>query len=381
MSKGEYLNQSLLEWLSERGFSPAQEPASYAPLQPDMVLKSGKHLLLVEAKVAGAYRSMVYPALVGDLILRAKHVPNDASNVDIMLALLVKQINEKAVNDLERYAAEYFPSLNWFLIDEHGNGAACLNGQRYNPFEGRTIAHYSERSVASRSQVRLFSPSSQWLLKLLLLPGIDPRFWGGPHDRPKSIVKLAEAAKVAQSLASSFVKRFEEAGYIKRKDGEPIIVRHRDLLDDWFYALKLEARNDVAMRSMHGESIDQIIEKIPVKYGGQAVQPAIVGYHLACHLHGLGRSSVRSAMIYAREPSQEVVEGLGLVPDESDSPALWLVSRDIKSVVKGSVIAEGIPVSDILQCYLDVRASRARGQEQADYILDNVLLPHFERRD
>jgi hypothetical protein len=380
MRKGEYLNQSLLEWLSELGFSPEQALASYAPLQPDIVLKSGKRLLLVEAKVAGAYRSMVYPALIGDLILRAKQLSDDVSNVDIMLALLVKQINEKAVNDLERYAAEYLPSLNWFLIDEHGNGEACLNGKRYKPFVGRLIVHYDEQSSAARSQARLFTPSSQWLLKLLLLPGIDPRYWGGPHDRPKSIVKLAGAAKVAQSLASSFVKRFEEAGYIKRKDGEPIVVRHRDLLEDWFYALKLEARNGAAMRSMHGEPLEKIIEKIPIRYGGQAVQPAIVGYHFACHLHGVGRSNVRSAMIYARSPSQEVVEDLGLVPDESESPSLWLVSRDIKSVVKGYVIAGGIPVCDILQCYLDVRASRARGQEQADYILENILLPHFEGR-
>ena len=79
MRKGEYLNQSLLEWLSELGFSPEQAPASYAPLQPDIVLKSGKRLLLVEAKVAGAYRSMVYPALIGDFILRAKQLSDDVS--------------------------------------------------------------------------------------------------------------------------------------------------------------------------------------------------------------------------------------------------------------------------------------------------------------
>ena len=86
-------------------------------------------------------------------------------------------------------------------------------------------------------------------------------------------------------------------------------------------------------------------------------------------------------MLYVRKPSQDVVTDLGLVPDESGSPALWLVSRNIKAVDQCAVLADGVPVCDILQCYLDVRASRARGKEQADFILDNVLWPHFGRRD
>ena len=44
---------------------------------------------------------------------------------------------------------------------------------------------------------------------------------------------------------------------------------------------------------------------------------------------------------------------------------------------RGTSLADGLCVCDILQCYLDVRGSRARGQEQADYIADNILLPYF----
>lgn len=71
------------------------------------------------------------------------------------------------------------------------------------------------------------------------------------------------------------------------------------------------------------------------------------------------------------------MEELDLVDDESGSAAVWLVSRDFEAVRLGSVVADGLPVCDILQCYLDVRGSRARGQEQADYIAENILLPHF----
>jgi hypothetical protein len=83
----------------------------------------------------------------------------------------------------------------------------------------------------------------------------------------------------------------------------------------------------------------------PRYWGGPQERPdAIVGSHYACHLHGVGRSNVKSAMLY---------------------------------VGRAGVAADGLPVCDILQCYLDVGGSRARGQEQADYIAEKILLPHF----
>jgi hypothetical protein len=39
---------------------------------------------------------------------------------------------------------------------------------------------------------------------------------------------------------------------------------------------------------------------------------------------------------------------------------------------------DGLPVADILQCYMDVRASHARGAEQSEFIRDRILLPHFD---
>ena len=51
-----------------------------------------------------------------------------------------------------------------------------------------------------------------------------------------------------------------------------------------------------------------------------------------------------------------------------------------ESIFRCFVPAEEIPVSDVLQCYFDVRFSYARGLEQADYIYERVLKPHFERR-
>ena len=376
MDKKVYLIESVASWLGEHGFHASNDRQGFAPFMPDLVVQRPSGPLLVEVIVANVYRSKVFPALVGDVILRAHH----AGAVNILVAILLKRLNNKAIEDLERYAADYCPNLNWFLIDESGSGEACLDGQRSK----LAVAAYSQdapgQDHVSRRQGNLFSPNNQWLLKVLLLPGIDSRYWGGPYDYPRSIMELSRLSGISQPSVSSFVMRFEGAGYVKRKNGVPMVVRHRELLDDWFYAQKNSFRHEMPVRSLYGDSLDVLVKKIGVHYGSQQEPDVVIGYHMACHLHGIGRSSVKAAIAYAHAPAAKVLRDLDLVADESSSPSLWLINKCPLYVHRGSVLVDGIPVCDILQCYLDVRASRARGQEQADYILENILFPHFERK-
>lgn len=374
MDKHKYLVNCLVDWLEKRGMHPELEPQSMGSWRPDLIVRGESELLIGEAKVAHDYRSKVFPSLVGDAILRAQHAMPDAG---LLIAFLMKKLNSKAVEDLERYAREYLPGLNWFILDELGAGVACLRGDRSELSYPACVQNSRSRNGAPPIRGGLFSPSGRKLLKILLMPGIDHRYWGGPQKAPKGIGKLAKASGVSQPAVSSLVKRFEDAGYIQRKSGVPMAVRHQELLDDWFYSLKHVDMDAFPVRSMHGDSIEKIIDKIRACYGSQNKPAAIVGHHMACHLHGIGRSSVKSAKIYVSPPNVAIMEELELVGDESPSPSMWLVHRDFDAVRQGSVIADGVPVCDILQCYLDVRSSRARGQEQADYIWDNILMPHF----
>ncbi len=375
MDKQQYLSNSLADWLRQSGLQVSLAPEPIGSLRPDMVAHHGADVILVEAKVAHAYRSKVFPALVGDAILRVKHADSAAG---LLVAFLVTKLNCNAIGDLERYARDYFPDLNWFLLDEQGAGVACLHGQRselsFFPYQQESGSH----GCVSPFRGGLFSPSACRLLKVLLLAGIDARYWGGPQHRPKGIVELARASGVSQPAVSSLVKRFEETGYVRRQEGAPmVVVRHQELLDDWFHSRKHRDRGQVPVRSMYGDSVAAVVEKIRAQYGSQNKPRAIIGYHLACHLHGIGRSNVNSAMVYISEAKSKVMDELDLVTDDSSSPSLWLVSGDFASVCQGAVLAHGVPVCDILQCYLDVRGSRARGQEQAEYIMDNILMPHF----
>ncbi|MCD4654600.1 hypothetical protein K8T06_11805 [bacterium] len=374
MSKEQYIKRSVSNWLNSKGLHPLELREDHSPIKPDLVFKGSSEPLLVEVKVLNVYRSKVFPAIIGDVILRANH----AVDPHIMLAILVKRLNSKAIEDLVGYAAAYRENLNWFLIDESGSGEACLYGQRSN-FE---LDAYSDdvsglRSLSS-SGGNLFSTNNQWLLKMLLLPGIDRRYWGGSEKRPRSIMELSRLAGVPQPSVSLFAKRMEQAGYIDRSYGELIVIRHRELLDDWFYAQKNSLLHKRPVRSMYGDSTERLVKKIGEQYGTQQIPGVVVGHHMACHLHGLGRSSVKVAKLYAH-PAVDLMNSFHLVDDASPSPAFLLVQKCAIYIEGGAVKLNGIPVCDILQCYLDVRESRARGQEQADYILEKVLLPHFAR--
>ena len=90
---------------------------------------------------------------------------------------------------------------------------------------------------------------------------------------------------------------------------------------------------------------------------------------------------MRLPWLYSIGKPQEVMAALDLAPAERGEGRLALVvPRSPESVFGGFVWADGVPVCDALQCYLDVRLSPARGMEQAEVIMSRVLWPHFEGR-
>jgi hypothetical protein len=97
---------------------------------------------------------------------------------------------------------------------------------------------------------------------------------------------------------------------------------------------------------------------------------------------GIKHSSARSIHLYLLGNVANVANPLGLIPAESPSEVnLFLVEPKYpRSVFGGRVIKGGIPVCDILQCYLDLYNLPDRGREQADFVFENILSKIFEKR-
>ena len=96
----------------------------------------------------------------------------------------------------------------------------------------------------------------------------------------------------------------------------------------------------------------------------------------------LGRSNIDTASLHAQVPVEDLLSALDLVrSEEGPNDVVIHAPPADRAIVGGEVSLQGVHVCDVLQNYLEVRSSRARGTEQADYILDHVLMPHFERED
>ena len=102
---------------------------------------------------------------------------------------------------------------------------------------------------------------------------------------------------------------------------------------------------------------------------------------MGCHLLGIGRSNMRHVRLYAEGGIKELLSAFDLVEEPEALAQLSLIVRPQNgSALRGAVDVDALWVCDVLQCYLDVRFSYARGKEQADYMYERILQPYFERK-
>ncbi len=371
------------EILRQRGFVPKQNQQS-VPF--DLAYQKQDDRFVIEANVVSIYRSREFRALIGDAILRFQ-ASNLEKSVRLMLVVEFRRMGRDAEADLKEYADKFLPSLCWILASRDGDIRLHLApdiNELIQAERPRRVSSVPARAVSSRA---LFSPKSQWLWKSILLPGIDPRYWFGPNHSPRSSAELIQCSDVSQSVVSSFVSRAEDAGFLSRERDTFTVLNHRELLDDWVHALKHSRRQVVDVRPLYGDVPEAELLANLRNYCRKTTKvsenpPVIVGSHLACHLLGLGRSNQRSAKLYiGAVPIEEVMAALELVPVTNGEGLLSIEVDGISdSIGRGCVMVDGVPVVDALQCFLDVRPSPARGREQADFIYEHILQPHFARR-
>jgi len=371
------------EILHQQGFMPVQSPQSASF---DAVYLKRDACLVLEAKTIAVYRATEFRAMIGDAILRYNAAYSGTSTC-LMLAIEFGRMGRSAEADLKEYAERFLPGLCWILASRDGDVRLHLAPDDDQLIQGERPQRPRGEPVQAERRLAIFSPKSQWLWKSILLPGLDSRYWSGSNQVPRSVTELSQRSGVSQSVVSAFVGRAVSAGFLKRNKDSFVVVNHRELLDDWAHALKNRRRRIVKARSMYGDIPEEELLANVRDYCQKALVESakplvVVGSHLACHLLGLGRSNQRHGTLYMRAaPIEDALEALGLVPapDGEDNFLSLEWNGMSESIGRGCVMVDGVPVADALQCYLDVRPSYARGREQADFIYERILQPHFER--
>jgi hypothetical protein len=237
----------------------------------------------------------------------------------------------------------------------------------------------------------LFSDLNQWMLKILLGQRLPKPLIFVPRKPIQNASQLAEAAGVSVMSASRFVRRLSNEGFLDEDSEGLRIVRADELLERWVAASR-RTPPDVPARWIIREDEQQLFRsvaryaagsnggKTAPKPGGFTPEPrCCVGLFAAASALGLGFVHGMTPHLYLERLDFEVLQSLGLSVEDSGRrfDVYVRVPPNGETVFRAAVVRDGMPVSDVLQVWLDVSVHPARGREQADEIRHRVLKPLF----
>ena len=174
-------------------------------------------------------------------------------------------------------------------------------------------------------------------------------YWGGPQGHAQNAFQLSKLAGVSAPIAHYWAKAMESSGYLKRLGSRAMRpLRPRAIIEEWVGRYRFSDNRLFPYRSMYPISNhDAFFEEIAsvIKKHNKELGSIAVAEHQVCKLCKIKHS----AAIFLVEPKYP------------------------RSVFGGVLEKKGIPVCDILQCYLDLFHLPDRGREQAELIYEDII--------
>jgi hypothetical protein len=215
----------------------------------------------------------------------------------------------------------------------------------------------------------LFSDLNQWMLKVLLAPELPEHLLSAPRDRCRNASHLASLARVSPMSASRLVRLLARHGYLDESDPHPRLVRREDLFRRWQASSARNVR-EVPMRFLlRGDPKEELHHLLQSKGVCLALFAAAEALRL-----GFVRGVPPHIYVQRIHPAN-LPRWKNVAPtDPGEVPDFILRQAPARqSVFRGAVIVDGMPVSDVLQVWLDVSAHPSRGEEQAELIRHRIL--------
>lgn len=344
---------------------------------PYFTAARGKRRFAIELEAVAPYRASDLRGRMAEAIL---HLQKHGGGAKQLVAIYLPRLTPSAMEAIEVFIDEYAAHASWIAFDEQGSWKWRLEGTR-----GREAA---PRPVARPKSSRVFdpfAPKSEWALKVLLLAGIDEKYFGLSKQQfaspPSSVQQLHRISGVAQSHVWNLVDNLRRLEYLAAVPD----LRFRDvrrLIEDWARARRAKASATTAFAKplFASETRAACLGRLAGATSSSGTR-VIVGSFEACRRLGVARSSVEMIRLYANDPPGTLMKTLDLAPSNPAEAWIELAPPEEFNLVSGaSVLIERTPVTDILQCLLDVRYHPVRGGEQAEFILESILMPHFRER-
>ncbi|HKV64552.1 MAG TPA: hypothetical protein VJO16_21785 [Candidatus Acidoferrum sp.] len=373
----------------EDGWKVLEEPRE-KNVAPDFLVSGHGKKLVVELKRASEGRKDRVIPLLSQAALEAVHYSRVIPGHPVPLAIVgANRIPDSVAEEAKQFVRERAPEVAIGVLDLEG----------FRLFAGHGLESLSSarrpQSDLRPPKVRapqLFSDLNQWMLKVLLAPRIPDVYLSAPRGRYQGASQLAEAAGVSVMSAFRFVEEFSKEGFLDSGRGVLRLVRSRELMNRWVAASQRRVL-EIPMRwVLHrgkkalGSALRSYQSDQRVPFSNLADQlssprPRLcLGLFEAAEALGIGFVHGVKPYLYLERLNAEVLKDLGLSgeAEEKEADLFVRIPGNRESVFRGVVRKDDVPVSDILQVWLDVGQHPSRGKEQADLIWRKILSSAFE---
>jgi hypothetical protein len=364
-SREKRAEELLEELFSRAGWRVRRNVRRNGSSRLDMVVSRGKISYAVEVKASAEGRGDRLIPLWSQACLQASHAAGDH---DPPLAVVAApRISPRVANQVLDFAAEYAPDAAAGVIDF--SGLRLFRGPHLEGLDSEGNYLPAAAKSVHNEPTDPFSDLNQWMLKVLLAPGLPDNLLSAPRGQYRNASQLARAANVSVMSAFRLVQQLRRDGYLHESDPYLNLVRREDLFKRW-QAASARRVKEVPMRFiLRGDPQVELKRMLRSSHACLSLFAAAAALHFGfvrgvppyVYVQWLGPASIAA---WKNVVPAEVGEQPDVILRQAPAP---------QSVFRGLIRVNKMPVCDILQVWLDVLSHPSRGQEQADLIRDRVL--------
>jgi len=360
-----------------------EQPTEFADCGADIVARQGEKIYVFELKTSSEARKDRTIPLISQAILEAQRAAGQVSDQAIPVAVLASgYVSDSLAEGVKDFALLNAPDVGVGIMDAGGfrrfagHGLEALNAER---------ARVIETNRKAVSPGNLFSDLNQWMLKILLSRSIPDSLLSAPRRRYENASQLAESAGVSVMSAFRLVRQLSDEGFLEEQTGLRL-VRTEELLERWLRASHYRAQEIPARWILGGEknrfhaalrsyASRTAFRRVGSKHAARVPPRLCLGLFAAAEVLGFKFVHGVQAELYIEQIDQETLRELSLSTEtDGREPDIFLrVPKYPEAVFRAAVERKGVPTSDILQVWLDVSNSPARGKDQANLLRKRVL--------
>ncbi len=344
----------------------------------DLVFEKDGKRYAVELKRSSEGRSDRLIPLLSHAILQARLRAKQSGDALPVAVVAAPRIPASVAAQICDFGEQYASDAGIGVIDSEG-----LRSFRGFGLEGLNAAPSHPRRKLARAPrlPDLFSDLNQWMLKIMAGQHLSRALISIPEAPVRNATQLAGLAAVSVMSASRFVRHLSERGFLDRDEEALRLVRLDELFDLWVAANR-GAIDEIPARWIIRKGPDQVRSALRNYAASNGEPRCCLGLFAAAGALGCGFVEGAPSHIYLERLTQGALDRIGVTIDRSGNPPdLYIrIPANREAVFRACVSCDGIPVSDILQVWLDVSTHPTRGKEQAREIWRKVLKPISDGR-